>query len=147
MALSGKLYANSAHAVTIAATNAYAVARSHNVTNLGEVYGPNGPRLQNYIIRTIYIKLDTLSAAPIPTTLTVRLTRDAAGNDTVVGDTTASISYGVTNPTTEGAVTIAVNFAYGHNDVSGLLDDNLFCFWKLDAGTANVRLIEVLTEA
>jgi hypothetical protein len=146
MALSGKLYANSAHAVTIAATNAYAVARSHNVTNLGEVYGPNGPRLQNYIIRTIYIKLDTLAGLSATPTLTVRLTRDANGNDTMVGDTTASISLGVTTAT-EGAITIAVNFAYGHNDVSGLLDDNLFCFWKLDQGTGNVRLIEVLTEA
>ena len=146
MALSGKLYANSSHAVNIAATTAYAVARSHNVTDLGQVYGPNGPSLQNYIIRTIYIKLDTLGSLSGTPTLTVRLTRDAAGNDTMVGDTTASISLGVTT-TTEGAITIAVNFAYGHNDVSGLLDDNLYCFWKLDAGTGNVRLIEVLTEA
>ena len=146
MALSVKLYANSAHTVNIAATNAYAVARSHNLTDLGQVYGPNAPSITEYTLRTLYIKLDTLAGLSATPTLTVRLTRDANGNDTVVGDVTASISVGVTTAT-EGAVTVAIDFVYGHNGVSGLLIDNLHCFWKLDQGTANVRRIELTTEA
>ena len=145
MAKTGHFLNNSAHAVNIAATTAYAVARSHDLTSLGT---PGGGILnRSYFLRTLYIKLDTLSAGPpAPTTLTVRLTRDAAGNDTVVGDVTATISTGVTT-TTEGAVTIAIDFAYSHNGVAGAaVDNNLFCFWKLDTGTANVRRIELVTE-
>jgi hypothetical protein len=146
MAKTGHFLNNSAHAVNIAANTTYATARSHDLTSLGT---PGGGILnRSYFLRTLYIKLDTLSAAPsAPKTLTVRLTRDAAGDDTVVGDVTATISYGVTNTTTEGAVTIAIDFAYSHNGVAGAaIDNNLFCFWKLDAGTANVRRIELVTE-
>lgn len=144
MAKTGHFLNNSAHAVNIAATTAYAVARSHDITSLGT---PGGGILnRSYFLRTLYIKLDTLSAGPpAPATLTVRLTRDATGNDTVVGDVTATISTGVTT-TTEGAVTIAIDFAYSHNGVSGGIDNNLFLFWKLDTGTANVRRIELVTE-
>jgi len=132
---------NSAHEVNIAATNAYAAARSHPLTDLA------GPTTQNvgYTLRTLYIKLDTLAGLSASPTLTVRLTRDANGDDTMVGDVTASISLGVTN-TDQGAVTIAIDFAYLHNGVSGALSDTLHCFWKLDQGTANVRLIELTTQ-
>lgn len=132
---------NSAHAVNIAATNAYAAARSHLLPDLA------GPTTQNvgYMIRTLYIKLDTLAGLSASPTLTIRLTRDAAGNDTVVGDVTASISLGVTTAT-EGAITIAIDFAYLHNGVTGVLADSLYCFWKLDQGTANVRRIELTTQ-
>ena len=147
MAYSGKLYANSGHTVNIAANNLpYAVARSHNVTGLGQVYGPNAPSIREYTLRTLYIKLDTLAGLSATPTLTVRLCRDAAGNDTVVGDVTASISLGVTAPS-EGAVTIAIDFVYGHNDVSGVTTDNLHLFWKLDQGTGFVRRIELTSEA
>jgi hypothetical protein len=143
MAKTGHFLHNSAHTLNTAATTAYDVLRSHDLTNLGTAGGGIVNRL--YYLRTLYVKLDTLSAVPIPTTLTVRLTRDAAGNDTVVGDTTASISYGVTTAT-EGAVTIAIDFVYTHNSISGVIDNSLHCFWKLDQGTANVRRIELTTE-
>jgi hypothetical protein len=144
MAKVGHFYNNSAHTLNTAATTAYAVARSHNLTGLGT--SNQGVSNKGYMLRTLYIKLDTISSGPAPTTLTVRLTRDAAGNDTVVGDVTASITFGVTATTTEGAVTIAIDFAYSHNDTSQTLVNNLHCFWKLDAGTANVRRIELVTE-
>lgn len=145
MAATGSFFHNSAHAVNIAATNAYAAARSHNLTNLGGGTGGLTASKRRYMLRTLYVKLDTLAGLSATPTLTVRLTRDSAGNDTIVGDTTASISLGVTTAT-EGAVTIAIDFAYGHNDVSGVTIDNLYLFWKLDQGTANVRRIELTTE-
>jgi hypothetical protein len=148
MAATGSFFHNSAHTVNIAATNAYAVARSHNITNLGGgTMGGTGltaPK-RSYVLRTLYIKLDTLAGLSASPVLTVRLTRDANGNDTVVGDTTASISVGVTTAT-EGAITIAIDFVYSHNDGSGVTLDNLHCFWKLDQGTANVRRIELTTQ-
>lgn len=129
---------NSAHTINVAATNAYAVARSHSLTNLG-----GGQRA--YFLRTLYIKMDTLAGLSATPTLTVRLTRDTNGNDTVVGDTTASISAAVTTAG-EGAVTIAIDFLYSHNDVSNVTNDTLHLFWKLDQGTGNVRRVELTTE-
>lgn len=141
MAKTGHFLNNSAHAINILANTTYDIARAHDLTSLGT---PGGGILnRSYFLRTLYIKLDTIAGAP--TTLTVRLTRDAAGNDTVVGDVTATISLGVTTAT-EGAVTIAIDFAYSHNGVSGGIDNNLFCFWKTDAGSAQVRRIELVTE-
>ena len=139
MPKTGSFIHNSAHTVTIAATNAYAAARSHALTNLG------GTGNKAYFLRTLYIKLDTLAGLSASPTLTVRLTRDSGGDSTVVGDTTASISLGVTTAT-EGAITVAIDFAYSHNDTSGAVDNTLYCFWKLDQGTANVRRIELCTQ-
>lgn len=143
MAKVGSFINNSAHTLNIAATNAYAAARSHNLTNLGVSHA--GVVNKSYFLRTLYIKLDTLAGLSASPTLTIRLTRDATGNDTVVGDVTASISVGVTTAT-EGAVTIGIDFAYSHNDVAQTLVNNLYCFWKLDQGTAQVRRIELTTE-
>jgi len=143
MAKTGHFLHNSAHAVNIAATTAYAAARSHDITNLGTAGGGIVNRL--YFLRTLYVKLDTLAGLSATPTLTMRLTRDSAGNDTVVGDVTASISLGVTT-STEGAVTVAIDFVYTHNSVSGVIDNSLYLFWKLDQGTGNVRRIELTTE-
>jgi hypothetical protein len=143
MAKVGKFINNSAHTVNIAATNAYAVARSHNLTNLGTARAdlPN----RAYVLKTLYVKLDTLAGLSATPTLTVRLTRDVNGNDTMVGDVTAAISLGVTTAT-EGAVTVQIDFDYSHNDITGQVVNNLHLFWKLDQGTGNVRRIELVTE-
>jgi hypothetical protein len=139
MPKTGSFIHNSAHAVTIAATNAYATARSHALTNLG------GTGNRAYFLRTLYIRLDTLAGLSASPTLTVRLTRDTGGDQVVVGDTTASISTGVTTAT-EGDITIAIDFLYSHNDISGVTNDTLYCFWRLDQGTANVRRVELTTQ-
>jgi hypothetical protein len=145
MPKSGSFLHNSAHAVNIAATTAYAVARSHALTNLGGgTGGLTGPQ-RSYFLRTLYVRLDTLAGLSASPTLTVRLTRDSGGDTTVVGDTTASISTGVTTGTV-GDITIAIDFLYSHNDVSGVTEDTLYCFWKLDQGTANVRRVELTTQ-
>lgn len=144
MAKTGHFIHNSAHTLNTLANTTFATARSHNLTNLGA--SSSGIILsKGYFLRTLYIKLDTLAGLSAAPTLTVRLTRDSAGNDTIVGDTTASISLGVTTAT-EGAITIAIDFAYSHNDVAQTLVNNLHCFWKLDQGTAQVRRIELTTE-
>jgi len=144
MAKTGHFIHNSAHTLNTLANTTFATARSHNLTNLGTEPG-SIVNYRGYFLRTLYIKLDTLAGLSAAPTLTVRLTRDADGNDTIVGDTTASISVGVTTAT-EGAVTIAIDFAYSHNDIAQTLVNNLHCFWKLDQGTAQVRKIELTTE-
>jgi len=145
MAKTGNFLQNSAHAVNIAATNAYAVARSHPLTNLGGGTGGLTASKRTYFLRTLYVKMDTLAGLSASPTLTVRLTRDSGGDTVIVGDTTASISVGVTT-SSEGSITVAIDFVYSNNDVTDVTDDTLYCFWKLDQGTANVRRIELTTQ-
>lgn len=140
MAKVGSYFHNSVHPINIQATNAYDVVRSHNITNLSGGGSPNAGG-NRFMLKTLYIQLDTIAGPSATPTLTVRLTRDAAGDIVKVGDVTASISLGITDPT-RGSVTIAIDFAYGHT----VTEDNLYCFWKLDQGTANVRRIELLTQ-
>ena len=145
MAKTGSFLHNSAHAINIAATTAYAVARSHALTNLGGgTGGLTGPQ-RSYFLRTLYVRLDALAGLSASPTLTIRLPRDTGGDQVVVGDTTASISTGVTTAT-EGDITIAIDFLYSHNDISGVTNDTLYCFWRLDQGTANVRRVELTTQ-
>ena len=121
------------HDVAIAATNAYSTTRRHNLdltsdTNPGETIPFRG-RLDS-----INIVLDTIAGGA--TTLTVRLTRDLAGDDIAFGDTTATISTGVTTATA-GSVTIKFDALYGYSS------DSLYLFWKTNVGTANVDKITV----
>ena len=96
-----------------------------------------------YFLRTLYVQLDTIAGGA--TKLSVKLTRDAAGDEAVVGEVTATITTGVTTAT-DGNITVAIDFAYSFNDVSNATNDTLYLFWKTDAGTAQVRLIELVTE-
>ena len=140
MAKVGSFLSNSAHAVNIHANTTYDVGRRHALTGLG---GKSTVVQRAYFLRTLYIGLDTIAGGA--KTLTVRLTRDLLGNETVVGDVTATISTGVTTAT-EGNITVAIDFAYSFNDVSNVTTDTLYLFWKTDAGTAQVRRIELVTE-
>ena len=140
MAKVGSYLHNSAHAVDIAATTTYDVARRHALTGLG---GDSTVVQRAYFLRTLYVQLDTIAGGA--TKLSVKLTRDLAGDQAVVGEVTATITTGVTTAT-DGNITVAIDFAYSFNDVSNVTNDTLYCFWKTDAGTAQVRLIELVTE-
>ena len=120
------------HEVNLAATTTYATARRHNLDLQSDYAGFAPPRL-NIRLGTLNIRMNTIVTAA---SVTMRLTRDAAGDDIVFGDTTATISTGVTTAT-DGNVTFKIDSLYGHTD------DNLYCFWKLDAGTATVDQIVI----
>lgn len=137
MGATGKYIHNSDHAVNIAATTTYATARRHLIPlnqDISTQLGTTGIRAR---LSGLYILVDTIAAGA--TTLTVRLTRDAAGDLVVIGDTTATISNGVTTAT-QGGVTYKIDVDYAHTDA------NLYLFWKTDAGTCNVRTIELTWE-
>ena len=140
MAKVGSYLHNSAHAVNILANTTYDTARRHALTGLG---GDSTVVQRAYFLRTLYVQLDTIAGGA--TKLSVKLTRDLAGDQAVVGEVTATITTGVTTAT-EGNITVAIDFAYSFNDVSNVTTDTLYLFWKTDAGTAQVRRIELVTE-
>lgn len=131
MAAVGNFFHNPVQKIDIAATNAYAVARSQAV-NFALTGEPDAGKPPRAILGGLYITLDTIAGAA---SLTVRLTRDSLGDIPVIGDSTATISTGITTAA-KGAVTFRLDIPYMHNS------DQLYCFWKTDAGTCQVRQID-----
>lgn len=139
MAAVGKFIHNSAHTgLTIALTNAYvAGGQRHNVPLSADSPNLSG-RYRTARLSALFIKVDTIAAGA--TQITMRITRDAAGDDTIIPDTTATLSTGITTAT-EGAVTYKIDIDYKH-----LADDNLWVHMKTNLGTCNVKRVELFWE-
>ena len=71
MGATGKFIHSSSHAINIACTTSYNTARRHQI-NLQDSTGPLGTAVNKNRARLsgLYITLDTLSAAPAPTSIT-----------------------------------------------------------------------------
>jgi len=136
----GSFLSNSAHILDTLANTTYDTGRRHALTGLG---GKSSVVQRAYFLRTLYVQVDDIAGGAAK--MSVKLTRDLAGDECVVGEVTATITTGVTTATS-GAITIAIDFVYSHNDVSNVTNDTLYLFWKVDAGTAQVRRIELVTE-
>jgi hypothetical protein len=89
-------------------------------------------------LSALYIHVNTIAA--FATTITARLSLDAAGDQPWIGDTTATISPGITTAT-QGAVTfkIDIDFVRATNDI-------LYCHFKTNAGTCIVDAITLTWE-
>lgn len=87
---------------------------------------PDGSRRGD--LGALYVFLDTIVTA---TTLTIRVTRDANGDECLVPDTDSTIWTGVTN-STDGSAVFDLDIPFGL--VGG---DTVYVFLKLNAGTAN----------
>jgi len=81
--------------------------------------------------------VDTIAAGA--TSLTIRATSDAAGQLIIVPDTTATISTGITTATAGGVVLkIDVDYRAAESD--------FYVHFKTNAGTCNVKVLEVAWE-
>lgn len=78
----------------------------------------------------MYVFLNTVAGGA--TKITVRLTRDSAGDECIVPDTEATIATGVTTAA-DGSIAVKIDIPW----VSGT-SDNVYPFYKTDAGTANM---------
>jgi len=125
--------------LTIACSDSFATARRHQLDIWSGVPVPyKGTKLG-----ALYLHVDTIAGAP--TGITVRLCRDAAGDQPVIGDTTATLSLGVTTAT-EGNVTYKLDVPYWHA-TSDVADGILYLFFKTNVvgSTCNVKRIEIVT--
>lgn len=142
MAKTGRFIHNSIHTgLTLGATSAFGAAARQaiqlnsdqpNVVGSNAVSGRGVCRLGG-----LYIIVSTIAAGA--TSLTVRLTRDTAGDIIVVPDTTATLSTGVTTATA-GACVYKIDIPYLHEN------DDLFCFIRTNAGTCTVTRLELTWE-
>ena len=138
MAATGKFIHASTHTgLTVSMTNAYVAAQRHLIPLYADSPGTVGNR-GIARLSALYIHVNTIAAGA--TTITARLSLDAAGDQPFIGDSTATISTGVTTAA-QGAVTfkIDVNLVKGAND-------NLWCHFRTNAGTCTVDTITLTWE-
>ena len=124
--------------LTIAVTNAYvAGAQRQNVPLWA---GNDGTKTPASPVRArlsaIYIQVDTIVTA---TSLTVRATSDAPGDLIIVPDTTATLSTGITTAV-RGGVVLKIDVDYKASD------SNFYVHFRTNAGTCNVKVVEVAWE-
>ena len=139
MAASGKFIHNSTHTgLTIALTNAYAAGTRHPIPLNQDMGTSVGNKAGVARLSALWVRVDTIAAGA--TSLTVRLSRDTAGDQPWVGDTTATISTGITTATA-GCVLIKIDVDYKH-----LADANVYLHAKTNAGSCNIKAIELTWE-
>lgn len=139
MSRTGKYIHASTHGgLSIALTNAYVAGAQRQSVNLyADSPGLVGNSKGIARLQALYVHVNAIAAGA--TSLTVRLTRDSAGNQPWIGDTTATISTGITT-TTQGAITIKIDVDYVHTD------GDLWAHFHTNAGTCTVNRVELTWE-
>ena len=133
MAATGKFIHASTHTgLAIPMTNAYVVGQRHLLPLYADSPNTVGNRGIGRL-SALYIHVNTIAAGA--TTVTARLSLDAAGDQPFVGDSTATISNGITTAA-QGAVTFKIDI----NMVKGA-NDSLWCHFKTNAATCTVDAI------
>jgi hypothetical protein len=90
-------------------------------------------------ISAIYIHVHALAGAPAPTSLVVRVSPDATGDEILVPDTSATIATGFTTATKGGVV-------YKVDVDAFLLSENIYVTVKTNAGTATLKNVTLTLE-
>jgi len=135
----GSFIHNPTHTLNTACTDTYNVARRHNAW-LYQNDGTINPALTTASpvrarLGALYMSVDTIAAGC--NSITMRVCSDSVGDVPILGDTTATISTGVTTAT-KGAVTFKFDIPYS------AFDSNFYVFWKCNVGgTCQVRTIQV----
>lgn len=127
------------HTLNTLCSDTYAVARRHNAW-LFQNEGTINPALTTASpirsrLGALYMSVDTIAAGC--NAITIRVCSDLAGDVPILGDTTATISTGVTTATA-GGVTFKFDVPWSNTD------SNFYVFWKCNVGgTCQVRSIKV----
>jgi hypothetical protein len=135
MAKVGSFLHNSEYGIGIAATTTYDTARSLEIDLWKDSPGVIGNQKAVAMLGGLYIKIE--GAVGAVAKLTMRLCRDADGDDSIIGDTEADISFGVTTAT-DGTVTF-----YMDNVPYIYTDRYVYLFWKVDADSCDVTNVSL----
>jgi hypothetical protein len=124
--------------LSVALTSAYVAGAQRQQLELWS----DSPPVQAYSsaaarLSALFIQVSTIAAGA--SSITCRITRDAAGDQTIVGDTTATISPGITTATV-GAITIRMNIDYKYTS------NDLWVHMRTNAGTCTVTQVELFWE-
>jgi len=136
MAATGKfIHASNHTGLAIAATSSYVAAQVRAIPLNQDQTTVNGNVRGVAVLGALYVHVNTIAGGA--TTLTLRLSLDTAGDQPWIGDTTATISTGVTTAA-QGAVTIKMDVPFIKP-----ANDTLFCHWRTNAGTCTVDAVQL----
>lgn len=91
-------------------------------------------------IQSLYIYVDTLNGVSNPPLITLKATTDSDGDIIWFPDTNAEIATGITN-TTKGTAVYKFQLP-----ISIMCSDDVFLFFKLDAGTCRIVKTVIIWE-
>lgn len=119
---------------TTGLTTAFGTAREHNLTDALPAFQQAAKRWVG-ILDTVNLHVHAIAGGC--TKLTVRVTSDAAGNESIIPDTEATIAIGIGTATTGS---VAFSAAVGMTNLNPTQTDTTVYVWvKTDAGTANLK--------
>lgn len=119
---------------TDALTTAFGTARVHNLTLTLPAFQQAATRWVG-ILETVNVHVHAIAAGA--TKLTVRVTSDAAGNESILPDTQATIATGIGAAATGS---VAFSAGVGMTNLNPTQTDSLVYVWvKTDAGTCNLK--------
>ena len=118
---------------TTALSNAFVDSRTHNLGDYLPVF--NNGRFWQGIIDSVNIHVHAIAGGA--TKLTVRVTSDAAGNESIIPDVQATIATGI-GIATQGSIAISAGFAFT-NQNPNQSDVNVYVWVKTDVGTCNLK--------
>ncbi len=137
MAAVGKYIHASTHTgLAINMTNGYVVGQRHQLPLYADSPGTIGNKGVGRL-SALYIHVNTIAGA---TTITARLSLDTAGDQPWIGDSTATISTGITTAA-QGAVTFKIDVDFVRST-----NDNLYLHFKTNAGTCIVDAVTLTWE-
>jgi hypothetical protein len=136
MAAVGTFIHSSQHTLALAITNAFVAANRHSLPLNADSTNVVGNIRGVAHLSAIYIHVNTIAAGA--TGLTFSLSKDTAGNQKWIGDTTATFSTGITTAT-QGNVTAKLDV-----DFVKTADDVLYLHARTDAGTFTIDRIELV---
>ena len=113
------------------------VGTSFDVAKGAEVDMGMFPPDQAFMGYVSLIVLQFSSMASTPTTATIRICRDSAGDEMIVTDTTSTIFEGITT-STKGSACFLLNAHVGAANC-----DQLHVFAKLNNGSATIDFVEI----
>lgn len=118
---------------TTAITNAFGNSRAHNLSEFLPDFAKN--RFWVGILDTLNIHVHAIAGGA--TKLTVRVTSDAAGNESILPDVEATIALGIGTATTGS---VAFSAGVGMSNMNPTQTDTIVYVWvKTDAGTCNLK--------
>ena len=127
----------------------YTLCQSGGVTGVGTSYSTSKRAsasvnfsLRNVflsVLKTIQIDISNMSGSGTPTSINVKITSDAAGDNVILPDTQATIDAGVTTALSGGAVINVDTVLYSANET-------LYIFLKGNSGTMDVDSVSLLVE-
>ena len=118
-------------------TNVAGVGSAFNAAKRNELVLTSGSFLGR--LNGIVIGVSSMSAGPAPTTLTMRITEDAAGDRCIVTDTDSSISVGLTTATSGTA-------DYRADIDLSVLGGTVYVFCKTNTGTCTIDSVTITWE-